>query len=90
MNTEKRLNALKDMAARHGLAVRVTLPDQREPETVISLLPDSDRFPQALVRVTSRDGLAVALGLMESRLTLLTNLKNDLYFQQPHRMMGRV
>jgi hypothetical protein len=90
MNTEKRLKALKDMAERHGLTVRVTLPDQREPECTISLLPDTDNFPKPLVRVTSRDGLAVALGLMESRLTLLTNLKSDLYFQQPHRMMGRV
>lgn len=89
MNTEKRLRVLKEMAERNGLEIRVTHPSQREPESIISLYHEESQYAP-LVRVTSRDGIAVALGKMEAHLLTLTGLASDLYFRHPHRWMGRV
>ena len=88
MNTEKRLRALREMAERHDLEVKITHATQREPDYIVTL-KRLDTF-DSLIRVTSRDSLTVALGKMEAQLVTLTNLHRDMYFRHPHRMMGSV
>ena len=88
MNTEKRLRALREMAERHDLEVKITHATQRDPDFIIS--PSSPDTFAPLIRVTSRDSLTVALGKMEAQLVTLTNLHRDMYFRHPHRKMGSV